>query len=177
MTEIELIQGCIKENQLCQKALWDKYAPKLLTVCLRYLPSREEAEDTLMEGFVKILDHLHTFKGESALETWMRRIMVNSCLNKLRTLKITDSIDSDRTDYPNSDNVFAHLSAKELMQLIGKLPEGYKTVFNLFVIEGYTHKEIADTLKIEEATSRSQLNKARKALQEMITIQEKVRFI
>lgn len=116
------------------------------------------------------------FRFQSSLETWMRRIVVNMSINKLRATKITDTIDNEHLEIANSEVTFDHLNAKELMALLNKLPVGYRTVFNLFAVEGYSHKEIADELGIDEGTSRSQLAKARKYLQELIEKSEKVRL-
>lgn len=168
MTEKELVEGCIKEDRICQRYLWDKYAPKLLTVSIRYCKSREDAEDVLMESFVKIFDKLPEFRFQSSLETWMRRVVVNNSINKLRATKIMDTIDHENHDIGFEDVSFDNMNARELLKLLEKLPVGYRTVFNLFAIEGYSHREISDELGIDEGTSRSQLAKARKALQEMI---------
>ncbi len=168
MTEKELVEGCIKEDRICQRYLWDKYAPKLLTVSIRYCKSREDAEDVLMESFVKIFDKLPEFRFQSSLETWMRRVVVNNSINKLRATKIMDTIDHESHDIGFEDVSFDNMNARELLKLLEKLPVGYRTVFNLFAIEGYSHREISDELGIDEGTSRSQLAKARKALQEMI---------
>lgn len=176
MTERELVEGCIKEDRICQRFLWEKYAPKLLSVGIRYCKSREDAEDVLMESFVKIFDKIGEFRFQSSLETWMRRVVVNMSINKLRAAKIMDTIDNEHMDIPFSDNAFENLNAKELLGLLEKLPMGYRTVFNLFAIEGYSHKEIGDELGIDEGTSRSQLAKARKALQELVEKNEKVRL-
>lgn len=176
MTEKELIEGCIREDRKCQRFLWDKYAPKLLTVSIRYCRSREDAEDVLMEAFVKIFDKMSEFRGQSSLETWMRRVVVNTSINKLRATKITDTIDSETNDIGYYDSGFDEMNAKQLMSLLDRLPVGYRTVFNLFAIEGYSHKEIADEMGIDEGTSRSQLAKARKALQDMINNNEHVRL-
>lgn len=173
MTDQELVQGCIQEDRNCQKALWDKYARKLLMVSQRYCRAKEDAEDVVMESFIKIFDNLTKFKGESSLETWMRRIVINNSINKLRAEKITQDVD-EALPIGISDKGFDDMNVKELMAMLNRLPQGYKNVFNLFAIEGFSHKEIAETLGIDEGTSRSQLNKARKALQEMIHQREKV---
>jgi RNA polymerase sigma-70 factor (ECF subfamily) len=176
MTERELVEGCIKEDRKCQRFLWDKYAPKLLSVSIRYCKTLEDAEDVLMESFVKIYDKMPEFRFQSSLETWMRRVVVNMSINKIRAMKIMDSIDNESYDVPFVDFGFDNLNAKELMALLDKLPIGYRTVFNLYAIEGYSHKEIGEVMGIDEGTSRSQLAKSRKALQEMIEKREKVRL-
>ncbi len=176
MTEHELLEGCIREDQKSQRILWEKYASKLLSVSLRYCKSREDAEDVLMESFVKIFDNLKRFRGDSSLETWMRRVVVNTSINKLRATKMTETIDSESRQYGFNDMSFDKLSTNELLGLLEKLPLGYRTVFNMFAIEGFSHREIANSLGIDEGTSRSQLAKARKALQDMITNNEKIRL-
>lgn len=176
MTEKELVEGCVKEDRICQRFLWDKYSRKLLSVSVRYCHSREDAEDVLMESFVKIYDKIGDFRFQSSLETWMRRIVVNMSINKIRAARIHDTIDNEHMDIAYDDQGFDKLNAKELMDLLQRLPVGYRTVFNLFAIEGFSHKEIAEELGIDEGTSRSQLAKARKALQDMIENSEKVRL-
>jgi RNA polymerase sigma factor (sigma-70 family) len=176
MTEHELLEGCIREDQKSQRILWEKYASKLLSVSMRYCKSREDAEDVLMESFVKIFDNLKRFRGDSSLETWMRRVVVNTSINKLRATKMTESIDSETRQYGFNDMSFEKLNTNELLGLLEKLPLGYRTVFNMFAIEGFSHREISKSLGIDEGTSRSQLAKARKALQDMITNNEKIRL-
>ena len=176
MTEKELVEGCIREDRTCQRFLWDKYAPKLLSVGIRYCKSREDAEDVLMESFVKIFDKIGDFRFQSSLETWMRRIVVNNSINKIRATRINESIDNEHLDIAFNDRAFERMNARELMHLLERLPVGYRTVFNLYAIEGYSHREIADEMGIDEGTSRSQLAKARKALQDMIENNEKVRL-
>lgn len=176
MTEKELVNGCIKEDRVCQERLWKMYAPKLLSVSLRYCQSREDAEDVVMESFVKIFDHLPNFRYQSSLETWMRRIVVNTSINKLRANRFTESIDNENLNIGYDDKGFEDLDARQLLQMLETLPVGYRTVFNMFAVEGYSHKEIADELGIDEGTSRSQLAKARKALQDMIEKTEKIRL-
>jgi len=168
MTEQQLVDGCIREDRKCQEQLWDLYATKLLTVSIRYCQNREDAEDVLMEAFVKIFDNMSAFRGQSSLETWMRRIVVNTSINKIRSRKFTESIDNEVLHIGYSDNAFDAMDAKVLMGMLESLPVGYRMVFNLFAIEGYSHKEIGELLSIDEGTSRSQLAKARKSLQDMI---------
>lgn len=168
MTEQQLVDGCIREDRKCQEQLWILYSAKLLTVSIRYCQNREDAEDVLMEAFVKIFDNMSAFRGQSSLETWMRRIVVNTSINKIRSRKFTESIDNEALHIGYADNAFDAMDAKALMKLLESLPVGYRMVFNLFAVEGYSHKEIAELLNIDEGTSRSQLAKARKALQDMI---------
>ncbi len=143
----------------------------MLYVCLRYTKSKDEAEDVLQEAFIKIFNNLHTFKSEGSLEGWIRRICVNCSLeflrNKKRMLAFEDIEDSQ--DYINESNsILGNINTKDLHNLIMKLPDGYRLVFNLFVIEGYGHKEIAGMLGITEGTSKSQLSKARMHLQKAV---------
>ena len=169
MTDKELVEGCIREDRKYQKILWNMYSSKLMALCLRYCKNQEEAEDALMESFVRIYDKIPTFRYQSSLETWMRRITVNISINKLRSQKdIWKELSESEYELGYTDNAMYQLEAKQIMQLIERLPVGYRTVFNLFVVEGYTHKEIAEMMGIDEGTSRSQLAKARKSLQEML---------
>lgn len=142
----------------------------MLGVCMRYVKRKEEAEEVLMNGFVKIFNRVEDFKDEGSFEGWIRRIMVNECLNHLRYKKNL-FIETDETDWaePAHEPVESNESTQALLQMVQDLPLGYRTVFNLFAIEGYEHREIADMLEIDENTSRSQLSRARKLLRERIT--------
>jgi RNA polymerase sigma-70 factor (ECF subfamily) len=144
--------------------LFDKFAPKMLTVCLRYAKDTTEAEDVLQEGFVKVFGKLSDFKMEGSLEGWIRRIMVNTSLDSIRKNKkyLTDAKLED-VDYKvmSLESASDQLQAEDLLKLVQLLPEGYKVVFNLFAIEGYSHKEIADLLGVSENTSKSQYSRAR----------------
>jgi len=169
MTEKELVEGCIREDRECQRLLWEKYSKKLMALCLRYCQNQEEAEDALMEAFVKIYDKLGDFRFQSSLETWMRRISVNISINKIRARKnIFKEISESEYEIGYSDFSFDRLNVDQINQLIEKLPIGYRMVFNLYAIEGFSHKEIGEMLNIDEGTSRSQLAKSRKALQAML---------
>ncbi len=169
MTDKELVEGCIREDRKYQKILWNIYSAKLMSLCLRYCKNQEEAEDALMEAFVRIYDKMESFRYQSSLETWMRRIAVNISINKLRAQKdIWKEISESEYELGYTDLGMEQLEAKQILQLIEKLPVGYRTVFNLYVVEGYSHKEIAEMMAIDEGTSRSQLAKARKTLQEML---------
>lgn len=169
MTDKELVEGCIREDRKCQRLLWDKYSRKIMALCLRYCQNQEEAEDAMMEAFVKIYDKLGDFRFQSSLETWMRRVAVNISINKIRARKnIWTDISDAEYEIGYQDFSFDQLNVNQLLKLIEQLPVGYRMVFNLYAIEGFSHKEIADTLQIDEGTSRSQLAKARKALQAML---------
>jgi len=172
VTEQEIIKGCIKKNAACQHLLFQQYAGKMMTVCLRYAGDQKEAEDILQESFIKIFDHLGQFRGDGPLEGWLRRIVVNTALKILQRKKIHFSIlnDNDETTPAVAPHVLDQMSADELLKLISRLPEGYRIVFNLYVLEGYDHNEIAAMLNINPGTSRSQLVKARRLLQQQINV-------
>ncbi len=161
-----LVLGCKAMEALAQKALYDKYCNKMFHVCLRYLSDHMEAEDAMTEGFVKVFSKIGTFeyRGKGTLEAWLKRIMINESLMVLRKRKhkkvdIDGLLNLDAGSY--SDSELEHM---EIVKHIHKLPEGYKTVFNLYIIEGYSHKEIGQKLNISENTSKSQLSKARASL-------------
>ena len=176
MSEHELIKGCIEHNPYAQRLLFEQYAGKFMTVCLRYSIDAMEAEDMIQEGFVRIFSNLHQFKNEGSFEGWMRRIVVNVCLKNIQKRKIQfKEVEIDNANEPQlSPYVYNNLGETELMKLINNLPDGYRTVFNLSVIEGYSHDEIALLLGIQASTSRSQLVKARRMLQDQIVQLEKI---
>ena len=176
MTENDLIKGCIRQNPSCQRMLFEKYAPKMMSVCLRYANDTMEAEDIMQEGFIKVFQYLHQFKFEGSFEGWLRRIIVNTAIRHLEKKKIHfKDIDENSTEAPQlAPYAYAHLGQEDLLKLISQLPDGYRMVFNLNVIEGYSHDEIATMLNIQPGTSRSQLVKARKMLQEQITQLQKI---
>ncbi len=162
-----MIKGCIEQDASVQKQLFLLYSRKMMTVCLRYARSRADAEDILQDGFIRLYQHIHQFKFAGSFEGWMRRIFVNAALKKYQTKRS----DKEQTgiefhpEEPVQPEAISALSEQEILDLIGQLPEGYKLVFNMYVIEGYSHKEIGKMLQINEATSRTQLLKARKYLQ------------
>jgi len=171
MNETRLIDGCLKGDRRAQKALYDKYSGKMLGLCMRYVNDREMARDLLQDGFVRVFTSLHTFAGDSKLETWMRAIFVNEALGYLRradALRDSEEIDLASGIYADDHSAVAELAADDLMEIIGRLPAGYRTVFNMFAVEGYSHKEIAEKLHITENTSRSQYTRARKFIQDEI---------
>ncbi len=175
MTEKEIIAGCLKKNAACQRMLFDLYARKLMSLCLRYAGSAPDAEDMLQESFVKIFSSIHQYEYKGSFEGWIRKITVNTCLRKMERKNIfTDGLSVlENTSDENWDDAISSLTEKELISLIGKLPEGYRVVFNLYIMEGYSHNEIAEMLKIEPVTSRSQLIKARRILQKQILVSQK----
>ena len=169
MTEGELIQGSIKNDRRAQKALYERYAPKMMGVCSRYVADKNTAEDILLEGFFKVFKNLEKFKAKGSFEGWIRRIMVNESLMHLRKKKAyiqdIEKVFDLSTSEPDMQDV---LQESDLMTLIQELPTGYRTVFNMYVIEGFKHKEIAEQLEISINTSKSQLIQAKKKLKQKI---------
>ncbi len=176
LTEKEIIDGCKAKNPVAQKALFLRYGPVMLTVCRRYARHQMEAEDFVQDGFIKVFRYIDQFKEQSTLKTWIRKIMINNALKhvsksafKKEKIGIEDNYDRDV-----DAGTYAKLSAEEIMKLVEELPQGYKVVFSLYAIEGYSHKEISEKLNIGESTSRSQLLKARRMLQEKFIELQKI---
>lgn len=178
ITESQLVELCNKGREEAYELMYRRYASKMFGVCLRYAKNKMEAEDVLQEGFIKVFQSLSSFRNEGSFEGWIRRIMVNTALNYYKhNLKYAETLDIDvYTDSPSiSIDFYDKIEEKSLLKLIQSLPEGYRLVFNLFAIEGYSHKEIADMLGISESTSKTQLFRARKMLQEkLVKIQKSV---
>ena len=167
----QIVPACRNGDRKAQKRLFETLAPKMMAVCLRYMGSRDDAEDVLQEGFITLFSRLDSYSGSGSFEGWARKIFVNTALMHLRktdALKLSDDISEARTLFTEEATPVQKMGYKELMQLIGALPPDARTVFNMYVIEGYSHKEIADTLGCTEATSRSKLQRARLRLQELI---------
>ncbi len=166
--EQKLIDLCKKGDRIAQKAVYDRLAPKMFPVCLRYVSQRSVAEDMLQDGFVALFSKIDSYKGEGSFEGWARRIFVNTCLMYLRkkdALKMSEDIETARHVSSGYSDQVQDIGYKELMQLITSMPTGFRTVFNLYVLEGYSHREIAKMLDITEVTSRTQLSRARLWLQ------------
>lgn len=176
MSEKELIEGAKKRDARCQRALFDRYSPVLMGVCLRYCRNRTEAEDALQESFIRIFDKLKLYDYKGSFEGWLKRLTVNVALKGYQRKRFThEKTGLEAVPEQSGDpSAYARLGEQELMALVMALPEGYKLVFNLYAIEGYSHKEIAKTLGIQEASSRSQLLKARKLLQRQIENQQRI---
>ncbi|HXL54782.1 MAG TPA: sigma-70 family RNA polymerase sigma factor [Chitinophagaceae bacterium] len=176
MTEQQLIKGCIQRNVDCQRMLFEQYAGRMMSICLRYSCDRPEAEDMLQEAFIKIFSHIGQYKFEGSFEGWMKRIVVNCALKMIQKKRIRFSELSNQDLIPTQTDSYAlsSLTEDELLKLISKLPDGYRIVFNLYVMEEYSHDEIAVLLGIEATTSRSQLVKARKLLQKQILSNQKI---
>ena len=171
MTEEQMLAGTIKNNAAAQDALYNRYSPRMLAVCYRFAKSREDAEDMLQEGFIKIFTQLHQYRNEGALEGWIRRIIVHTCINVLKkNKKFSETVDLIHANsfHTNEDMVPSIMQAKQVVECIRMLPLGYKTVLNLYAIEGYSHKEIGFMLDIEESTSRSQYTRARAMLEDIL---------
>ena len=176
MTEEMMLQGCLDNLATAQEVLYNRFSPRMLGVCYRYARSREDAEDMLQEGFMKVYSQIHQFRGSGALEGWIRRIMVHTCINVLKkNKKFSDSVDLIHASaiQMNENNIPSILQAKQVVECIRLLPIGYRTVLNLYAIEGFSHKEIGSILDIEESTSRSQYTRAR-ALLEDVLIKRKI---
>jgi RNA polymerase sigma factor (sigma-70 family) len=170
MTDKALVDGCSTGNRAVQKAFYDRFSRKLMATCLRYARSVAEAEDILQEGFIKAFDNIKNFRFESRLETWLTRIMINTALNYQRKkLYLFPMLDVE--DIPLREDEKVSLSEfhfSELLTFVQSLPDGCRVVFNLFAIEGYSHKEISDMLCISEGTSKSQYSRARQLLMQRI---------
>ena len=168
--EKTLIKECLKQNQSAQTELYASFSGKMFGVCLRYAKNRMDAEDLLHEGFLKVLTNLKKYRGEGSFEGWMRRIMINTAINFYRTKTSNYIVDIDEVfDLEISDvDAVSKMSEKELISHIQELPDGYRMVFNMYVVEGYKHKDIAEILNISESTSKTQLLKAKKSLQQKL---------
>ena len=179
MTEDQLVRGCVLKNEAAQKAVFDLYAAKMLGVCMRYARNNADAEDMLQDAFIKVFDKIKQFKSEGSFEGWIRKIVVNTALKKYSLIRYDkeiighEGVDTEQF-FSTEQGAYAHLSEKELLQLINNLPDGYRFVFNMYVIEGYSHDEIATMLGIQSGTSRSQLAKARMMLQKQILKSQKL---
>ncbi len=169
-SEAEIIAGCKKEKPVFQEKLFQLYSRRMMAICVRYTSSEPEAEDVFQEAFIKVFQQLKTYQNGS-FEGWMRRIFVNTAINYYHSnRKYQDQLDysSIEESLPTEENVLDAISEQELLVLINLLPAGYKLVFNLYVLEGYSHQEISEMLRIAEATSRSQLTKAKVYLKKIL---------
>ncbi len=176
MTEQSIIQGCLQNDVIAQRELYNTYSPKMLSVCYRFALNREDAEDMLQEGFIKVFTQMHTFQYKGAFEGWIRRIVVHTCINFLKKYKkFSEHIDVDHANVVQvkEETIPSIMQAKQVVECIRLLPVGYRTVLNLYAIEGYSHKEVGDMLEIGESTSRSQYTRA-KAMLETILVKKKI---
>lgn len=172
MTEELIVKGCLRGDRRYQQTLYEKYKVGMFSLLLRYASNKEEAEDFLQDGFLRVFRDLHQFDPrKGVLHGWIRRVMINTALQHIRRRKLDFTRADDEgllENIPVNEDPIAMLTAQEIIQLIQQLPEGYRVVFNLFMIEGYSHQEIAEQLGISVNTSKSQLYKARLALQQKI---------
>ena len=175
--DLKLIDSCIKGDRAAQKMLYDRLAPRMFPLCIRYVGDRALAEDILQDGFITLFTRLKDYKGEGSFEGWARRIFVTTALMDLRkkdALKMSEDLDAARGLKTETVSQVQNIGYKELMELIMTLPPGFRTVFNMYAIEGYSHKEISEILGISETTSRTQLSRARIWLQNKIKEREDV---
>jgi len=169
-TEAEILAGCRQGKAAFQEKLYELYSRRMMAVCVRYTRSRFEAEDIFHEAFVKVFKHLDTYSNGS-FEGWMRRIFVNTAINHYhKNRKLQDQLDYSTVEEitPSEDDIISTISGQELLELVNQLPEGYKVVFNLYVVEGFNHREIGEMLNIAEGTSKSQLAKAKIHLKKLL---------
>ncbi|MGI8583369.1 MAG: RNA polymerase sigma factor [Chitinophagaceae bacterium] len=178
MTDDDLIKGCVQEDESCQRELFRRYAGKMLGVCQRYARNTADAEDIVQDAFIKVFEKIFQFKSEGSFEGWIRRIVVNTALKKYTVIRFDKEVSgyeiTDRNESSIEASAYSHLNEKELLGMINNLPDGYRLVFNLYVIEGYQHEEIAQMLKIQSGTSRSQLVKARNMLKQQILLTQRI---
>jgi len=164
-----IVQGCRKSDPKSQKELYDRYAPLFLSMALRYTKQYEEAEDVMIHAFYKIFDKIDSFNGDGSFEGWMKRILVNEALMHIRKRNnLSLAVEVKDIDVPETTNVVDQLQYEDLLVLLEQLPVGYRTIFNLYVIEGYKHREIAELLEISINTSKSQLILAKKRMRKLI---------
>lgn len=166
----DMWEGCLQNNRKQQELLYRTLAPRMLAVCMRYAHDKDEAQDILQEGFIKMFNNAHKFRGEGCLEGWIRSIMVRTAISRYRKLKpmvlVEDFVD---TQYPFANGSNGHgLEVKDLLKMIQKLPQAYRSVFNMYAIEGFSHSEISQQLGISELLSRTNLHRARAILKEMV---------
>jgi len=170
ITESDLLQGCLSGNRRMQEELYRRFSPRMYAVCLRYAGKAEEAEDILQEGFIKVFRKMDSYRGDGSFEGWMRRIFVNTAIEHFRRKRYLMPVTEreENTIEGKYNSVLDDLGAKDILALVQELSPGYRTVFNMYVVEGYTHREIADMLGISEGTSKSQLSRAKVILQDMV---------
>jgi len=171
MTDEQLVKECVSGNTLAQRTFYDLFSKKMMGVCLRYTNNVDEAQDVLQDGFIKIFNKLPDFESKGSLEGWVRRIIVNTALDQYRkNKKHQNDVDVDVVGYKleKKEYIIESLTAEYLLKMIQTIPEGYRIVFNLFAIEGYSHKEIAERLGVTESTSKSQYSRAKSLLRQMV---------
>jgi RNA polymerase sigma-70 factor (ECF subfamily) len=174
LSDSDLVKGCLKGEQKCQSLFYQKFARKMYGVCVRYCTDPENVEDVLQDGFIKVFGKLKSYRFEGSLEGWVRRIIVNNAIDSIKITPVMvkyEDVDESEFEIEN-ENVIDDMAAEEVLNLINELPLGCRLVFNMYVIEGYNHNEISEILEISVGTSKSQLSRARKLLQEKLLILE-----
>ena len=170
-TDEELIKGCIRNDRKYQELLYRKFSKTMYAVCLSYAKDRSAGQDILQDGFVKVFEKIKTYQSEGSLEGWIRRIITNTAIDHYRkraTLNKFIDFDPEPSDHNGQNTVSDSLHAEELLQQVRKLPDGAQVIFNLYAVEGFSHKEISEKLQISEGTSKSQVNRARTLLQKLL---------
>lgn len=171
MSDQDLVQECVKSNPAAQKVLYERYYSRMLALCLRYSDSKDDAKDSLHDGFILLFSKIESYSGKGSFEGWMRRVFVNNMLMKFRkrdVFKESVSVDDVTWNVPVKEDVFEKIGSKNIIKLISQMPQGYKVVFNMIVIEGYSYKEVAQKLNVSEVSVRSQLSRGRIWLKERI---------
>lgn len=169
--DLKLIRSCVDGNRKSQKVLYDRLAPRMFSLCIRYVGDRELAEDVLQDGFITLFTRLDSYKGDGSFDGWARKIFVTTALMSLRkkdALKMSEDLEVVRGMKAETTTQLQNIGYKDLMNLVTQLPPGFRTVFNLYAVEGYSHKEISEMLGINETTSRTQFSRARSWLQNKI---------
>ncbi|HLV42056.1 MAG TPA: sigma-70 family RNA polymerase sigma factor [Brumimicrobium sp.] len=171
MTDETLVKECLSGNAIKQRELFERFSPLMMGVAMRYMKDVEQAEDVLQDGFIKVFNNLHRFENKGSLEGWIRRIIVNTALDQIRKNKKYRSdveLEDSSLLVAQNDNVESQLQAEVLLKIVQELPDGYRMVFNMYAIEGYSHKEIAEQLEISESTSKSQYSRAKAFLRDLL---------
>ncbi len=170
----QVFEGCLAGKRQSQAILYNYFSPKMFGICLRYASDYHSAEDILQEGFIKVFNNLYRFRGEGSFEGWLKRIFINTAIEYYRkSLNLKKTVELDKAPDPAyASTAISQLATADLLKLVQKLPPGYRTVFNLYAIEGFAHREIGEMLGISEGTSKSQLARARETLKKMIKSEE-----
>ena len=171
LSEIELLQACVRRDQRAQRMLYEMYSPRMLTVCVRYVGDKERAKDIMHDGFITVFEKIGSYNASGSFEGWLRRIFVNTSLMYLRkgdALKYSEELSAVDKEIVEDGAGINNVTSTELLKLIASMPAGFRAVFNMYAIEGYSHQEIAKELNISEGSSRSQLSRARAWLQERL---------
>jgi RNA polymerase sigma factor (sigma-70 family) len=172
VSENDLIRGCIAKNRKMQELMYRRYSPKMFALCLRYSSNTDDAQDLLQDGFVKVFKYLDKYRFDGSFEGWMRKIFVNTSIAYIRRTVPVVPVTSEESGIENDDcNALDNFAERDIVRMIQQLSPGYRQVFNMHVIEGYSHKEIGEAMGIGEGTSKSQLARAKRALKEWVELQ------